>query len=87
MTWGARPGAILTAELSDGKWYLTSGPPMQRERYLSFAALVHEDTVVLRRLYPERGAQTRLPYFAHGTRLWYCTQHGLFAQKIDAHKK
>lgn len=28
-----------------------------------------------------------LPYFAHGTLLWYCTQHGLFAQKIDAHKK
>lgn len=28
-----------------------------------------------------------LPYFAHGTLLWYCTQHGLFAQPIDAHKK
>ena len=28
---------------------------MQREHYLSFAALVNEDTVVLRRLYPERG--------------------------------
>ena len=41
-----------------------------------------------RRLYPEWGAQTRLPYyFAHGTLLWYCTQHGLFARKIDAHKK
>lgn len=49
---------------------------MQREHYLSFAALVHEDTVVLRRLYPEWGAQTRLPYFAHGTLLWYCTRHG-----------
>lgn len=41
----------------------------------------------LRRLYPERDAQTRLPYFTHGTPLWYCTRHGLFAQKIDAHKK
>lgn len=49
---------------------------MRREHYLSFAALVNEDTVVLRRLYPEWGAQTRLPYFAHGTLLWYCTQHG-----------
>lgn len=28
-----------------------------------------------------------LPYFVHGTLLWYCTQHGLFAQPIDAHKK
>lgn len=83
----ARPGAILTAELSDGEWYLTSGHPMQREHYLSFAALVNEDTVMLRRLYPEWGAQTRLPYFAHGTLLWYCARHGLFAQKIDAHKK
>ena len=60
---------------------------MRREHYLSFAALVNEDTVVLRRLYPELGAQTRLPYFAHGTLLWYCARHGLFAQKIDAHKK
>jgi hypothetical protein len=33
------------------------------------------------------GAQTCLPYFAHGTLLWYCTQHGLFAQPIDAHKE
>lgn len=77
----------LSAELSDGEWYLTSDHPMRREHYLSFAALVNEDTVVLRRLYPEWGAQTRLPYFAHGTLLWYCTQHGLFTQKIDAHKK
>ena len=37
--------------------------------------------------HPEWDAQTRLPYFAHGTLLWYCTRHGLFAQKIDAHKK
>jgi hypothetical protein len=28
-----------------------------------------------------------LPYFVHGTLLWYCTQHGLFTQPIDAHKK
>ena len=80
-------GHRLAAELSDGEWYLTSDHPMRREHYLSFAALVNEDTVVLRRLYPEWGAQTRLPYFAHGTLLWYCTRHGLFAQKIDAHKK
>lgn len=77
----------LTAELSDGAWYLTSSHPMQREHYLSFTALVDEDTLMLRRLYPEWDAQTRLPYFAHGTLLWYCTRHGLFAQKIDAHKK
>ncbi len=55
-------GHRLAAELSDGEWYLTSDHPMRREHYLSFAALVNEDTVVLRRLYPEWGAQTRLPY-------------------------
>lgn len=33
---------------------------MQREHYLSFAALVNEDTVVLRRLYPpEWGAHKK----------------------------
>ena len=50
-------GHCLTAELSDGEWYLTSDHPMRREHYLSFAALVNEDTVVLRRLYPEWGAR------------------------------
>lgn len=80
-------GHRLAAELSDGEWYLTSDHPMRREHYLSFAALVNEDTVVLQWLYPEWGAQTRLPYFARGTLLWCCTRHGLFAQKIDAHKK
>lgn len=80
-------GHRLAAELSDGEWYLTSDRPMRREHYLSFAALVNEDTVVLRRLYPEWGAQTRLPYFAHGTLLWYCTRHGLFALPVDARKK
>ncbi|MFR5422593.1 MAG: hypothetical protein ACLTG4_12070 [Oscillospiraceae bacterium] len=48
----------LTAELSDGEWYLTSDHSMRREYYLSFAALVNEDTVVLRRLYPS-GARRR----------------------------
>lgn len=44
--------------------------------------------VCFRGSHPEAPAQyARLPYFAHGTLLWYCTQHGLFAQRIDAHKK
>lgn len=50
-------------------------------------ALRQQKGLTQRQLYPEWGAQTRLPYFAHGTLLWYCTQHGLFAQTIDAHRK
>ena len=37
---------------------------------------------VLRKQYPEWNLQTRLPVFAHGRLLWYCTRHGLFYQNV-----
>ena len=45
-------------------------------------ALLTGDTMVMKRLYPEWGLEVRLPYFAHGTLLWYCTRHGLFSQEL-----
>ena len=36
----------------------------------------------LKKLYPEWDMLARLPFFAHGRLLWYCTQHGLFTQAL-----
>ncbi len=55
---------------------------MQKSHYISFVAFLNGDTVVIRKQYPEWDLQTRLPFFAHGTLLWYCTRHGLFYQTI-----
>lgn len=40
------------------------------------------EALVMKKLYPEWGLEVRLPHFAHGTLLWYCTRHGLFAQEV-----
>ena len=48
----------------------------------SFMAFLTGDTLVMKKLYPEWGLEVRLPHFAHGTLLWYCTRHGLFAQEV-----
>ena len=72
----------LSVRVSDGEWYLTGTHEMQREHFLSFAALAAGDTVVLKKLYPEWDPEARLPLLGHGTLFWYCTRHGLFSQTV-----
>lgn len=72
----------LEISLNDGEWYVSSAHPMERGHHIAFIALLTGDTAVVRRLYPEWGLETRLPYFAHGLLLWYCTEDGLFYQAV-----
>ena len=72
----------LSVTVSDGGWAVTSGHEMRREHYISFLAFLTGDTVMVKKLYPEWGPETWLPFFAHGRLLWYCTKHGLFYQDI-----
>ena len=77
-----KPEEPLSVEKIDDSWFVSSPHPMTKERYVSFVALLTEDTLFLRRLYPEWDLQTRIPAFGHGILLWYCTKHGLFRQII-----
>ena len=72
----------LTVELIENDYFITSSHPMTKEHYVSFAALVTGDTLILKRLYPEWDLQTRLPRIGHGKLYWYCVQHGLFYQLV-----
>lgn len=72
----------LSVEPMDGEWYITADHEMSREHYVSFAAFLTGDTLIVRKLYPEWNMETRIPFFAHGTLWWYCTKHGLFYQNI-----
>ena len=75
-------GHALRVEISDDEWFLTSPHEMRREHHISFVAFLTGDTLLVKKLYPEWDMQARLPFFAHGTLLWYCTGHGLFTQEI-----
>lgn len=72
----------LSVEISDNDYYITSPHPMEKNHYIMFAALLNEDSVLVRRLYPQWDFQVRFPAVFHGKLLWYCTEHGLFYRDI-----
>ena len=66
----------------ENDFYITSHHPMNRDHYISFVALLTEDTLIIKKTYPEWELQIRIPIHAHGRLIWYCNQHGLFYQDI-----
>lgn len=72
----------LTVEIIENDYYISTDHEMTGEHYISFVALMSDDTVMMRKQYPEWDMQVRIPCFAHGRLIWYCTQHGLFYQDI-----
>ena len=72
----------LSVERIENDFYISSDHEMTREHYISFVALISNDTVLMRKQYPEWDLQVRIPFFAHGRLVWYCTRHGLFYQDI-----
>lgn len=76
------PEHKLNITRDDSEWYITTDHEMRREHYISFLAFLTGDTLIVKKQYPEWGLETRLPFFAHGTLIWYCTQHGLFFQEV-----
>lgn len=75
-------GEQLSIEIIDNDYFISSEHEMVREHYISFVALLTSDSIFLRKQYPEWNLQVRIPSFAHGLLLWYCTKDGLFYQKI-----
>lgn len=78
----AAEGERLSLIPMDGGLFLSTEHPMTREHHIAFVMLLDESGLLLRRLYPEWPAQLNLPFTRRGRLLWYCTQHGLFCQKI-----
>ena len=69
-------------EMVENDLFITSGHPMDKDHYITFAALLTGDSLILRRQYPEWGLQVRIPAIGHGRLLWYCSRHGLFYQLV-----
>lgn len=72
----------LSVEIIENDFFITSEDQMTKEHHIAFVALLTGDSIMLRKQYPEWGLQVRIPVFAHGKLLWYCTNHGLFYQEI-----
>ena len=72
----------LTVQRIETEHFVSSGHPMAREHHIALLALVKDDSLLLRRLYPEWELQTRLPFWGHSRLYFYCTEHGLFWQNV-----
>lgn len=72
----------LTVETVENDLFITSDHPMSKDHYITFAALLTGDSLMLRKQYPEWGLQMRIPAFGHGRLLWYCSKHGLYYQPV-----
>ncbi len=72
----------LSVERIENDYFISSDHPMTKEHYITFVALVTNDTIVLKKQYPEWNLQLRIPAFARGRLMWFCSDHGLFYQDI-----
>ena len=66
----------------EDEWFVESAHPMEKDHFLSFAALVQSERVTLVKWYPEGAAGARFPRRGHGILYAYCTKHGLMKQKL-----
>lgn len=62
--------------------HVSSPHEMRRVHFLSFLAFHTGDTLAVKKLCPKSDAEARLPFFAHGTLLWFYSRDGLFGRKI-----
>ncbi|MDU4862942.1 MAG: helix-turn-helix domain-containing protein [Terrisporobacter othiniensis] len=71
----------INIEEVENDYYITIDHEMSKEHYISFAAYVTYDRVLLIKLYPEQSSTVRFPRligkFERGKFYIYCTQHGL----------
>lgn len=78
----AQENEKMHVEKIDHEFYITMDHPMRREHYIIFVALLTNDTLFLKKLYPEWELQVRFPMLGHGKLFWLCSQHGLFSMDI-----
>lgn len=80
LSWELLDRSINVEKIEDDL-FITFKHQMAREHFISFAANVSFDKVVLARLYPEQGSEVRLPDIYGGKLYFYCIQHGLWVNK------
>ena len=56
--------------------------PMTKEHYISFAAIITFDGIMIKKLYPEQEPEVRFPYSGKGKILFFCNREGLFEFNI-----
>ena len=72
----------VNVEEIDHEYYVTFAHEMKKEHFISFAAMVSWDRVIIVKLYPEQASEVYLPRQRRGELYLCCSEHGLFRKKI-----
>lgn len=65
----------------DGEMHIAFDHGMEKAHHIRFIAIAGYDRVLLVRLYPEQGSETRAPYLPRATYYIGCSRDGLFTFK------
>lgn len=72
----------IVAESFEDDHYITILHEMSKSHYISFAAYVMYDKVLLMKLYPEQSPELRFPKMYGGKLYFYCNKHGLWERRL-----
>ena len=56
---------------------------MEKEHYIEWISLVHDNKEYSVTLYPEQNAEVRFPYIPGSTIYSYCNKHGLWKKEVE----
>ena len=78
----ADEGEMLTVQVVEDEWFISSKHPMNKEVYISFLAFASGDRIQVIKQYPEWDFHVRIPRQGHGMLIWYSTKEGLLYQLL-----
>lgn len=67
----------------EGRSFVTTDHPMEKDHYLSFIAQVRFDRVELVKLYPEQLPEATMSHWPGAAFYVYCNRHGLYRAKEE----
>ncbi|MBQ2302756.1 MAG: hypothetical protein II254_05880 [Oscillospiraceae bacterium] len=68
----------FTVERPENDIFIRFDHPMTKEHYISFAAIITFDGMMIKKLYPEQEPEVRFPFFGKGKIFYFCNRDGLF---------
>lgn len=71
----------ITVERVEDEYFVTVNHEMTKSHFISYIASVSDDTIQLRKLYPEGNAEARFKINRTKWFYFYCNRHGLFRIK------
>ena len=74
---------VPTYEKVEDEIYVKVNHVMEKEHYIEWISLVHENKEETVRLYPEQDAEVRFKYIPGSTIYAYCNKHGLWKKDVE----